>query len=186
MSSYIVPGMSEKLGKRIFSRKDLKLIKEQNRLIVTTQNISGGCSSATVVPFKSKKEEELFVLEKEKRNAEITDSSFLSIFLQFATRTITYCMYRRKKIQIEDRTVYEAPYIFDGQSKSGNEITIVPAGELFKLNDLFRWDKAFVKNVKENPKKMCLLYYYKRNTLWLDKGYTKVSELKKLYEKQLV
>jgi hypothetical protein len=176
---HIQPGMSKKLGRRIISKKEMKLIKEKNRLVMIVQNMSGGFTKVTVVPFKNKKAEESFVLEKEQENAIQADRSFLYIYLKFGTRTITSCLYGDKKIQLEDKTVYEAPYIFDGQHRpGGNEIHIVPASELSKLIDLSTWGPSFREKVKKNPEKMCLLHYGKCNVAWLDQGYTKVSELK--------
>jgi len=171
--------MSKELGRRIISKKEMKIIKEKNRLVMVVQNISGGSANITVVPFKNKKAEELFVLELEQKNAIQADRSFLYIYLQFGTRTITSCLYGDKKIKLEDKTIYEAPYIFDGQHRpKSNEIHIVPASELSTLVDLSTWTEKFREKVKKNPEKMCLLYYGKSNVLWLDKGYTKVSELK--------
>jgi hypothetical protein len=175
----IQPGMSKKLGRRIISKKEMKLIKEKNRLVMIVQNIAGGSSDIKVIPFKNKKAEELFVLEKEQENVIQADRSFLYIYLQFGTRTITSCLHGDKKIKLEDKTVYEAPYIFDGQHRPGsNEIHIVPASELPKLVNLSTWTASFREKVNKNPKKMCLLYYGKSNVIWLDRGYTKVSELK--------
>jgi hypothetical protein len=171
--------MSKELGRRITSKKEMKIIKKKNRLVMIVQNISGGFASIKVIPFKNKKAEELFVLEKEQENAIQADRTFLYIYLKFGTRTITSCLHGGKKIELEDKTVYEAPYIFDGQHRpGGNEIHIVPASELSKLIDLSVWGPSFREKVEKNPDKMCLLHYGKCNVIWLDQGYTKVSELK--------
>ncbi|QQG52458.1 MAG: hypothetical protein HY931_04020 [Candidatus Falkowbacteria bacterium] len=175
----ILPGMSDELGRRVVSNPKMKLIRKRNRLVMLTQNISGGFSTFRVVPFKSKQAEELFVLEKAAENAQQADRTFLYMYLTFCTRTVTYCLYGGKKIQLEDKLEYEAPYIFDEQSKPGNELFIIPAKELAQLTELSNWGKSVMVKVQKNPEKMCLLCYGKSKLLWLDKGYTLVSSLRK-------
>lgn len=175
----VLPGMSNELGRRIVSNPKMKIIQKKNRLVMLTQNISGGFSTFRVAPFKRKQAEELFVLEQAEKNAQQADRTFLYMYLTFCTRTVTYCLYGGKKIQLEDKIEYEAPYIFDEQSKPGNELFVIPAKELPQLLDLSNWSESFRKKVQKNPEKMCLLCYGKSKLLWLDKGYTLVSKLRK-------
>lgn len=179
---YILPSMSEKLGKTTISKRRLKIIRKKNRLVLITENVSGGYTSGKVVPFRNKEEEELFVLEQEKKN---TKNKIKNVCLTFATRTITYCIYKGKQVELDDNTIQEAPYIFDGQSQPGNEIHIIPASKLSELVDISRFNKLFQEKVIKNPEKMCMLYYNNNIVLWLNDDYTRISELKKKHTRNL-
>lgn len=173
---YFVPNYPDSLKVEERSNNNLDIVVEKWYVVLTTNSFSGSSANVTVMPFQSLDKEKAYVLKLEKQNAA---TGIRLIYLQVATRVLTSVIYKDKKIELEDSVVFERIYIFDGQSKEGVDIHILELEKLPQIIQVKNWD-GLVENIEKNPKMMGLLHDSKSQLLYLDKPFTRVSELKTL------
>ena len=163
--------MPENSIKRTGFKIELEIVEEECKMCILMEDSPTGLkSSVEVIDFKDKKEEKLFIFEKSKNHG--------MIYLKFINQTKTYCIYKQKKVEIQEKIVLDKTYIFDESSET--RLHIVPVKELPQIINIFNCDKSISTMIKKKPNQMCLLYIHRKgNEIILLNTYVKVSELNK-------
>ena len=140
MINVALPFVPENFIKRTGSKKELEILEEECRMCILMEDHPTGLKpSVEIIDFTGKKEEKLFVLEKSKNHS--------LIYLKFINQTKTYCIYRKNKVEIQEKITLDKTYIFDESSETC--LHIVPVKELPKIINISKCDKSISTMIKK-------------------------------------